>query len=312
MNKNVPDSFRHPASRGRVPRNLLALAATLLALSAFSQGGHAQSADKLTAAFGAVGEESSPARRQSWRVPSADEATPSHALLYRPAGNGPFRLALIAHASSQSPIVRAQMRMPDYGGLVAHFVARGYAVLVPLRPGHGATGGRYLEDQGGCVDPDYVRAGERIADSILAALTFMLTQSFIRHDGAVILGHSAGGWGALALAARQPKGVARLIVFAPGRGGRAEGMANSVCADERLIAAAERFGRGAILPVTWIVAENDSYFSPALSKTMADAFTRGGAPSLKVDLRVLPPFGRDGHGLAEAATLRDGLANLLK
>ena len=114
-----------------------------------------------------------------------------------------FRLAVIAHASTQNELRRAQMPQPEYRALSAWLVARGFAVLVPERPGHGATGGRYLEDQGGCDSANYSRAGYATADSIAAALAFLREQSFIRKDGAVVIGHSAGAWGALALAARE-------------------------------------------------------------------------------------------------------------
>ena len=83
-------------------------------------------------------------------------------------------------------------------------MARGFAVLVPERPGHGATGGRYLEDQGGCDEADYARR-RATADAIAAAAGFVRKQPFIRQDGMVIVGHSAGGWGALALAGERPE-----------------------------------------------------------------------------------------------------------
>ena len=50
------------------------------------------------------------------------------------------------------------------------------------------------------------------------------------------------------------------------------------------------------MPVTWLVAANDSYFSPDLSRQLADAFRAGGG---KVDFRVLPASGGEGHWLAE-------------
>src|SRR5438132_1340895 len=159
-------------------------------------------------ALGAQGAEGEPHRLQQWLVPSPDPITAAHAVLFRPPGEGPFPLAVIAHASVQNVLRRAQMQQPEYRALAAWLVARGFAVLVPERPGHGATGGRYLEDQGGCDEADYASAGRATADSIAAALDFMRGQSFIRPDGAVIIGHSAGAWGALALAARNPQGVA--------------------------------------------------------------------------------------------------------
>ena len=165
--------------------------------------------------LGAQAAEGDPDRRQQWLLPSPDSAFPAHAILFRPPGEGPFPLAIVAHATSQNVLRRAQMPQPEYRALAAWLVARGFAVLVPERPGHGATGGRYLEDQGGCDEADYARAGRATADSIAAVLDFMRGQSFVRRDGAVIVGHSAGAWGALALAGRNPPGVSVIIAFAP-------------------------------------------------------------------------------------------------
>jgi dienelactone hydrolase len=261
----------------------------LLALSA--QAALAQSR------FGAQAVEGAPNRRQEWLVPTPDPSVAAHAILFRPPGDGPFPLAIVAHASTQSVLRRAQMPQPEYRGLVAWLVARGFAVLVPERPGHGATGGPYLEDQGGCDDADYARSGRATADSIAVALRMMREQSFVRQTGAVIVGHSAGGWGALALAGQNPPGVAAIIVFAAGRGGHANDRPNEVCAPQSLLKVAAEFGKGARRPVTWLVAANDTYFSPTLSRQLADAFRAGGD---KVDFHVLAASGGEGHWLAES------------
>lgn len=246
--------------------------------------------------FGAQAFEANPDRRQQWLVPSPDRLTAAHALLFRPPGDGPFPLAIIAHASTQNLLRRTQMPQPEYRALASWLVARGFAVLVPERPGHGATGGRYLEDQGGCDEADYVHAGQATADSIAAALSYMREQTFIRQSGAVILGHSAGGWGALALAGQNPLGVAAIIAFSPGRGGHADDRPNQVCAPNSLMMAAAEFGRDARVPVIWLVARNDSYFPLTLSRQIADAFRSSGD---RVDFRALPEFRSEGHWLAE-------------
>lgn len=246
--------------------------------------------------FGAQGAEGEPNRLQQWLVPSPDPDHPAHAVLFRPSGDGPFPLALIAHASSQNVLRRAQMPQPEYRALAGFLVARGFAVLVPERPGHGATGGKYLEDQGGCDEADYAKSGRATAGEIAAAIGFARKQPFIRPEGMVVIGHSAGAWGALALAGESPGDVATIIVFAPGRGGRANDLPNQVCAPHSLIAAAGEFGKGARSPVSWLVAANDSYFSPALSKQLADAFRNGGG---RVDFRVLAAYGSEGHWVPE-------------
>ncbi|HEY0567392.1 MAG TPA: dienelactone hydrolase family protein [Xanthobacteraceae bacterium] len=246
--------------------------------------------------FGAQGAEGEPDRMQQWLVPSPDPDTAAHALLFRPPGEGPFRLAVIAHASTQNLLRRAQMPQPEYRALAAWLVARGFAVLVPERLGHGATGGRYREDQGGCDEADYISAGRATAEAIAAALGYLRGQSFIRQDGAVIVGHSAGAWGALALAGENPRGVSAIIAFSPGRGGHANDLPGQVCAPDRLLSSAGEFGKTARVPVTWLVAANDTYFSPALSRQLADAFRSSGG---RVDFRVLAASGSEGHWLAE-------------
>src|SRR5262249_37268110 len=212
--------------------------------------------------YGPQGAEGEPNREQQWLVPTPIADHPAHAVLYRPPGDGPFHLAVIAHATTQNVLRRAKMPQPEYRALAAFLVARGFAVLVPERLGHGGTGGTYLEDQGGCDEADYARSGRATADQILLALEFMQKQPFIRQEGAVLIGHSAGGWGALALANKNPKMVSAIIAFAPGRGGHANDFENRYCAPHTLTAAAETFGNAAWVPVTWLVAANDTYFSP--------------------------------------------------
>jgi len=271
-------------------RSLKALFALVVVCPLCTQNATAQ------AKLGKQGAEGEPNRKQQWLVPSPDAGTAAHAVLFRPPGDGPFPLALIAHASTQNVLRRAQMPQPEYPALAAWLVARGFAVLVPERPGHGATGGKYLEDQGGCDEADFSRAGRATAVEISAALNFIRGQSFVRQDGAVVLGHSAGGWGALALARENPQGVAAIIAFAAGRGGHANDFPNRVCAPHTLLSSSAEFGQHARVPVTWLVAANDTYFSPALSKQLADAFRGGGD---RVDFHVLAASGSEGHWLAE-------------
>jgi dienelactone hydrolase len=267
---------------------------TFFALIVLSALSHQPAAAQ--ARFGPQGDEGEPNRAQQWLVPSPDPDVAARAVLFRPQGEGPFPLAVIVHATTQNVLRRAQMPQPEYRALAAWLVARGFAVLVPERPGHGLTGGKYLEDQGGCDEADYVHSGRATAAAVASALNFMRGQSFARQDSAIVVGHSAGGWGALALGAENLKGVADIIVFAPGRGGHANDFPNQVCAPHTLIAAAAEFGKTGRVPVSWLVAANDSYFSPALSRQLADAFRSGGG---KVDFRVLPAYGGEGHWLAE-------------
>ena len=113
---------------------------------------------------------------------------------------------------------------------------RRYAVAVPQRPGHGETGGPYYEAQGGCANADFAKAGHGAAASIEAAVDYLSRQAFVRKTGTVAFGHSAGGWGALALATHSLRPLAGVVAFAPGLGGRIDDVAGKNCAPDRLIA----------------------------------------------------------------------------
>src|SRR6266850_8153806 len=72
--------------------------------------------------LGAQAGEGEPDRRQQWLVPSPAPATAAHAILFRPPGEGPFPLAILAHATSQNVLRRAQMPQPEYRALAAWLV----------------------------------------------------------------------------------------------------------------------------------------------------------------------------------------------
>ncbi len=245
---------------------------------------------------GPQGAEQDVFRRQLWLLPSAQPGVLMRATVFRPPGPGPFPLMVMNHGTTQNAERRRLLPLPQFETLSHWFVQHGFAVVVPERPGHGATGGVYREDQGGCDDADFARAGLGAADSIAAALAYMRAQPFVRRDGAIVVGQSAGGWAALAFASRAPKGVRAVINFAGGLGGRSYDQPDNNCAPDRLIATASAFGRTSRVPTLWVYTENDTYFTPRLSGAMATAFRASGGT---VDYRLLPPFGADGHYLAE-------------
>jgi len=243
-------------------------AAVLLALSLWCDG-TAWAERRL----GAQGVEGASHRRQEWLVPAPDPAMPSRALLFRPPGKGPFRIAVIAHASTQNRLARAQMPQPDYPGLTAALVARGFAVLVPQRLGHGQTGGPYLEDQEGCDDAEYLMAARATADSIVSALAYIRAQPFARKDGSLIVGHSAGGWGALGDGGRKARRPRRRRGVRAGRGGRKDGRAGA-SALRKKYRRLRRVGEGARVAVTCGVGEH-SYFPPVFARRHGGGLPQG-------------------------------------
>lgn len=265
-----------------------------------SLGGLPVCANDAHNSFGAFGPEGARMREQLWILPGADPAVPLRATLFRPArlrdDQTPERLPLVLISHGTDDATRLAVSMPTYYWLSRWFVERGWAVLLPQRRGHGATGGPMAEGSDSCDDPDHYAAGRAAAADIEAAVSFMKRQPFVDPDQIIAAGVSSGGWASLALAARAPDAVKAVINFAGGRGGHAYGRARAVCGKERLVEAARLFGAHARVPTKWYYAANDSYFDPELAEALAQAFARGGG---QVDAEILPSYGREGHGIAD-------------
>jgi dienelactone hydrolase len=212
--------------------------------------------------------------------------------VFRPPGSGPFPMMLMNHGATQSGLQRHYFPLLEFEAAALWFVRRGYAVAAPQRPGYGETVGPLFDDMGECESPDFRGSGLAIAESALSAINYMVTLPFIHGDRIFVVGQSAGGFGSMALAAQNPRMVRGIINFSGGRGGHAEGKPNNNCAPDRLVETVAEFGRTARIPMLWIYTENDSFFGPALSKRMYEAFRSAGG---HVEYHLLPAFEDDGH-----------------
>ena len=233
-------------------------------------------------------------RRQQWLIPSAEANIEMRASALLPLGRGLYPLAVINHGTTENDEQRAQYPAPKFDVVASWLLAHGYAVVLPQRPGHGETGGPYLESAGSCDHAHYAEAGYATADSIQSAIAYALRQPFVKQEPVLLVGNSAGAWGALALASRSASLVAGVINFSGGRGGHSYGIANQNCAPDHLVSAAAAYGRTAGAPTLWLYSANDSYFGPDLSRRMADAFRSAGG---RAEYRLLPPVGEEGHSL---------------
>ncbi len=245
---------------------------------------------------------SATASSEDFEVPVTDAAGAQPRLQARlchpdrpsPAG-APARLVVVAHGSPPNPDARPRMTLGRCGDEAARwFTSRGYAVAFALRRGYGATGGAWAEGYGHCAEADYRPAGLETARDIAATVDAAGALPGIRPDGAVVVGQSAGGWGAIALASQPHPKVAAFVVMAGGRGGHQDMVPNRNCHPERLAEAAGQYGRTARTPMLWVYAANDTFFAPEVAVAMHRAFTGAGG---QAELAQPGPYGRDGHGL---------------
>lgn len=219
------------------------------------------------------------------------------ALLIRPAGNGPYPLALISHGAPRDAAARATMTVNRLYRQAVEFARRGFAALVVMRRGYGTSGGTYAENSGPCARRDYLRTGRESTNDLRAAVEAMQKRTDVATNSFIAVGISAGGFASIALSADPPPGLAAVINFAGGRGSRDE---DDVCDEDALVRAFASFGTTSRVPTLWIYAENDKFFWPELAHRMHAAFTRTGGRAQFIDA---DEFGEDGHSL-----FADGIA----
>jgi dienelactone hydrolase len=269
------------------------LAATLFFLAVLTAPAHAD--DRASSA---------PVQEEIWALPLP---LPMLAYLVRPVGDGPFPLAIMNHGVSLNPKERSFFPLVEFRDAAMWFAKRGYLVVVPVGTGYGASAidiperglyGPFFSKVGKCSNPNFRDPGLAVAQVDLWIIDYMAAEKRILPHDAIVVGQSAGGWASIALSSLNPPQIKAIITFAAGRGGRVDGKPNNNCAPDKLVEATGEFGRTSRVPMLWIYIENDTFFGPALSKRMHDAFTTAGG---KAEYRLLPPFGGDGHFLIGSA-----------
>jgi dienelactone hydrolase len=243
-------------------------------------------------------------QEEVWAIPITQ---PTIAYVVRPAGNGPFPLVVMNHGVSLNQRERSFFPIVEFRDAAMWFARRGYMVVAPSGSGYGAAAldeperglySSFYSKIGSCDNPNFHDAGLAVALLDKWIIDYMADQKLIVPDNVIVVGQSAGGWAAIALSSRNVPGVRGIIVFAGGRGGRVGGKPNNNCAPDKLVAATGEFGRTARVPSLWIYIENDTFFGPALSRRMHQAYTEAGG---NAEYHLLPPFGDDGHFLIDSA-----------
>ena len=261
---------------------------------------------------GPVGVPKGPWREQIYWVPMED-ASGRPRLLYtricRPRTDQPARVVLIDHGKPPSADVPKVKPASCTNEAVQWFLARGYVVVLQAFAGDmGRRVATCWRARGRAVPTIWSERrmkGARGRRMRLCCALCPLALPFVRPDGVVVVGQSVGGWVSDGYNSLPHPHVAAMVSMAGGHGGHLHDVANLNCRPDQLIAAAGVLGKTATTPMLWVYTENDSYFAPALAKSMYEAFAAAGG---KADFRPLPPFAKDGHSrcFSDPADRRSG------
>src|SRR5271163_4517482 len=123
------------------------------------------------------------------------------AMVVRPDDGVAQPLAVLNHGSPREADDRPTMSPYRLWPQAVAFARRGWVVVVPMRRGYGGSQGEWAESYGSCSAPDYAAAGRQGASDIAAAARYMSGQSYVSKGRWISVGHSAGAFATLALAA---------------------------------------------------------------------------------------------------------------
>ena len=213
------------------------------------------------------------------------------ATLYRPAGAGPHAVLLFNHGSTGGGTVAPSVTLRQ-SRQAQFFVERGFALLAPMRRGRGASEGAHAEYEGTC-EPDLLGAGlARAIEDVDAAMAYLRAQAWADPARVLVAGQSRGGLLSVAYAARRPQTVRGVINFAGGwtsqrcdESGRGFNQATFASA-----------GGQPRVPMLWLYAEEDGYYSAAWIRRYHEAFAQAGGVAT---FHLFPAFGTDGHRLVD-------------
>jgi len=223
--------------------------------------------------------------------------------VFKPGGPGPFPVLLFSHGRAGTPVERTQLSVPIARGHVSYWLKKGFAVVAPIRPGYGSTGGWDLEFSGAKFDqwgncsavPDYSHAADAAKSSLRTALDWVQQQSWAKPGAVVLEGLSMGGLATVALAADDPPGIAGYINFSGGVGGNPALAPGKSCGPEEMRKVMGEFGKTTRVPSLWLYAENDLYWGPDAPRNWHAAFAAAGSPTTFVMTTPVPD--PDGHRL---------------
>ncbi|MEM7253812.1 MAG: alpha/beta hydrolase [Pseudomonadota bacterium] len=200
-------------------------------------------------------------------------------VIFKPAGDGPFPLAVVNHGSTgmgDDPARFADTWVNDW--FADRLVERGFLVAYPQRRGRGRSDGLY--DEGFAVDRrdgytcDAKRSlagADRALEDITAAVNALCRRPDVRSDEPIVMaGQSRGGILSLVYAGMHPNRTRAVINFVGGWIG--EGCETADQINQTLCLRGAKYPRKTL----WLYGDKDAFYSMAHSRRNFAAFEGAG------------------------------------
>ena len=230
------------------------------------------------------------------------------ATYFLPPGPGPFPVVLFSHGRAGTAADRAGVEVGVSKAQLGYWLAKGVAVVSPVRPGYGHSTGGDVEDSGvrhdsagRCVNkPDFAKTADAAVLTVSATLAWLRDQPWADTRDVLLVGQSVGGMATVAAGSLGLAGVVGYVNFAGGSGGNPEKSKGVSCDPQQIQSMVARYGKTTHVPNLWIYAVNDQYWGPDEPVDWHAAFAKASdSPTTFVHAEPVPDG--DGHGLSRHA-----------
>ena len=217
----------------------------------------------------------------------ADKPVNLEAVIYKPAGTGPFPLAVINHGSTGNGKGDVPFTLTWKHDWLAEFLTdRGFLVAFPQRRGRGKSDGLYdegfAEDRANgytCEAKVALKGAERAISDLGAVIKSLKQRPDVKDTTVLLAGQSRGGILSVAYAGVRPDQVSGVVNFV---GGWLGGCDTAEEVNQTL------FKKGADFPKTtlWIYGDDDLFYTLDHSRKNFEAFKEAGGKGEFVERTV--------------------------
>ncbi len=221
---------------------------------------------------------------------------------FKPAGAGPFPLAIVNHGSTGNGKIPAIAKLTFVDTAIAQFLTdRGYLVVFPQRRGRGKSDGLYdegfrdnRENGYSCSTRKSLAGADRALTDLEQIIKTLVNRPDVEAGPILLSGVSRGGILSMAYAGRHPDQVSGVINFVGGW--MSEGCRNGAEINDTLFIQAAKFPRKTLS----LYGENDTYYSTAHTTERFQTFKKHGGQGV---YEVFDVPGGNGHSLSAAYDL---------
>jgi dienelactone hydrolase len=205
----------------------------------------------------------------------------------RPNDSLSHPLIIMTHGRDGTDPQRYTNEVNGYDYLCSSLAQEGYVVMMLVRRGYGNSDGPDSE-----LKDTPKASGLEATKDLLSAVEYMKTQPYVDPRRIVVMGHSQGGWAAIAFSTLQVDGVLGTVNLSGGVNYTSINTDPKSTCYSKWASDCGEYGRINTIPTLWIYSKNDYGIPPEASQLMFKSFQGEGGKGTFV---MKPEYGTNGH-----------------